>query len=38
MPTDEEPDCNDADPKSLQMITQDFCTIDSEEEIEYFNL
>ena len=34
MPTDEEPDCDDADPASLQMMTQDYYTIDSEGEVE----
>ena len=34
----EEPDCNDADPASLQMMTQDCYLIDSEGEIEYLNL
>ena len=29
MPTDEEPDYDDADPASLQMMTQDYCPIDS---------
>ena len=38
MPTDEESDCDDADPASLQMMTQDHYPIDSEEEIEYLNL
>ena len=38
MPTDEEPDCDNADPASLQMMTQDHYTIDSEGEIEYLNL
>ena len=38
MPTDEEPDCDDADPASLQMMTQDHYPIDSEGEIEYLNL
>ena len=37
MPTDEEPDCDDADPASLQMITQDYYPIDSEGEVEYLN-
>ena len=37
-PTDEEPDCDDADPASLQMMTQDYYTTDSEGEIEYLNL
>ena len=38
MPTDEEPDCDDADPASLQMMTQDYYSIDSEGEIEYLSL
>ena len=38
MPTDEEPDCDDANPASLQMMTQDYYPIDSEGEIEYLNL
>ena len=38
MPTDEEPDCNYADPASLQMITQDYYPVDSEGETEYLNL
>ena len=38
MPTDEEPDCDDADPASLQMMTQDYYPIDSEGEVEYLNL
>ena len=37
-PTDEEPDYDDADPASLQMMTQDYYPIDSEGEIEYLNL
>ena len=36
--TDEEPDCDDADPASLQMMMQDYYPIDSEGEIEYLNL
>ena len=36
--TDEEPDCDDADPASLQIMTQDCYPIDSEGEIEYLNL
>ena len=35
MPTNEEPDCDGADPASLQMMTQDHYPIDSEGEIEY---
>ena len=38
MLTDKEPDCDDADPASLQMMTQDYYPIDSEGEIEYLNL
>ena len=38
MPTDEEPDCVDADLASLQMMTQDYYPINSEGEIEYLNL
>ena len=38
MPTNEEPDCDDADPASLQMMTQDHYPIDSEGEIEIFKL
>ena len=38
MLTDKEPDCDDADPASLQMMTQDYYYIDSEGEIEYLNL
>ena len=38
MPTDEEPECDVADPASLQMMTQDYYSIDSEGEIEYLNL
>ena len=37
-PTDEEPDYDDADPASLQMMTQNYCPIDSEGEVEYLNL
>ena len=36
-PTDEEPDCDDADQASLQIMTQDYYPIDSEGEIEYLN-
>ena len=36
--TDKEPDCDDVDPASLQMMTQDYYPIDSEGEIEYLNL
>ena len=38
MPTDKEPDYDNADPASLQMMTQDYYPIDSEGEIEYLNL
>ena len=38
MPTDEEPDYDDADPASLHMMTQDHYPTDSEGEIEYLNL
>ena len=38
VPTDKEPDCDDADPASSQMLTQDYHPIDSEGEIEYINL
>ena len=37
-PTDEEPDYDDADPASLQMMTQDYYPTDSEGEIDYLNL
>ena len=37
-PTDEEPDCDDADPASLHMIAQDYYPIDSEGEIDYLSL
>ena len=36
--TDEEPDYDNADPASLQVMTQDYYPIDSEGEIEYLNL
>ena len=36
-PTDEEPDYDDGDPASLQMMTQNYCPIDSEGEVEYLN-
>ena len=36
--TDKEPDCDNADPAYLQMMTQDYYPIDSEGEIEYLNL
>ena len=38
MPTNEEPDCDNADPASLQMMTQDYYPIDSEGDIDYLNL
>ena len=38
MLTDEEPDCDDADPASSQKMTQDYYPTDSEGEIEYLNL
>ena len=38
IPTDEEPDYDDADPASLQMMTQNYHMIDSEREVEYLNL
>ena len=38
IPTDEEPDYDDADPASLQMLTQKYYPIDSEGEVEYLNL
>ena len=37
-PTDEEPDYDDADLASLQMMTQNYYPIDSEGEVEYLNL
>ena len=36
-PTDKEPDYDDADPASLQMMMQDYSPIDSGE-VEYLNL
>ena len=36
-PTDEETDYEEADPASLQMMTQNYCPIDSEGEGEYLN-
>ena len=36
--TDEEPDCDDADSASLQMMTQDYYPTNSEGEIEFLNL
>ena len=38
MLTDAEPNYDDADPASLQMMTQEYYPIDSEGEIEYLNL
>ena len=38
IPTDKEPDYNDAGPESLQMLTQNYYPIDSEGEVEYLNL
>ena len=38
MPTNEEPDCDDADPASLQMMTQDHYPVDFEGDINYLNL
>ena len=38
IPTDEEPDYDDVDPASLQMLTQNYYPIDSEGEVEYLNL
>ena len=38
IPTDEEPDCDNADPASLQMMTQDHYPTDSEGETGYLNL
>ena len=38
IPTDEEPDYDNADLASLQMLMQDYYPIDSEGEIEYLNL
>ena len=35
--TDEEPDYDNADPASLQIMTQDYCPTDSEGEVEYLN-
>ena len=37
-PTDEETDYEDIDPASLQIMTQNYCLIDSEGEAEYLNL
>ena len=38
MPTDKDPDFDNADPASLQIMTQDYYLIDSEGEIDYLNL
>ena len=38
IPTDEEPDYDDADPASLQMLAQNYYPINSEGEVEYLNL
>ena len=38
MPTDEEPEYDNADPASLHLMTQDYYPIDSEGEIEYLIL
>ena len=37
-PTDEEPDYDDADPASLQIMRQHYYPTDSEGEVEYLNL
>ena len=37
-PTDKETHYEEADPTSLQIMTQNYCPIDSEEEAEYLNL
>ena len=37
-PTDEETDYEEADPASLQIMTQNYCLIDTEGEAEYLNL
>ena len=37
-PTDEEPDYDNVDPASLQMLMQDYYPIDSEGEVEFLNL
>ena len=37
-PTNEEPDYDDADPASLQMLMQNYYSIDSEGKVEYLNL
>ena len=38
IPTDEEPDYDDTDPASLQMLVQNYYSIDSKGEVEYLNL
>ena len=38
IPTDKEPDYDDADPASLQMLVQNYYPIDSEGGVEYLNL
>ena len=38
IPTDKEPDCDDTDSTSLQMLMKDYYPIDSEGEVEYLNL
>ena len=38
IPTDKEPDYDDADPASLQMLAQNYYPVDSEGEVEYLNL
>ena len=37
-PTDEETDYEDADPTSLQMMSQSYSPINSEREADYLNL
>ena len=37
-PADEETDYEDADPASLQMMTQSYSPINSEREADYLNL
>ena len=38
IPTDEEPDYDDADPASLQILAQNYYPIDSEGGVEYLKL
>ena len=38
IPTDKEPDYDDAGPASLQMLVQNYYPIDLEGEVEYLNL